>query len=944
MRLLLAAILASIAVIAVAAEAQADPANYGIESVGASLTTTQAGAHPDFTSSIVLKTENFELPALTRDVSVELPPGLLANPNAAPKCSASQFVRTNVEEKSNVNGCPQDSQVGVTHIIFSNEHEGTADVVEPVFNLVPRAGEPARLGFIALQYPILIDTELRPDYGITATVEGADTLATLYTTETTLWGVPADESHDDERMTPYEAAHNRSGIETPTGTRTSGLAPVPFMLSPTRCGEGSAIRGAVDSYQEPERVSEATATLPALSGCSLLDFSPVLSLTPTAHSATTASGLDANLSFPTAGLEHPNMLAEDEQKRVEVTLPEGVTVNPSQADGLAACSEADFDAESLASAPGAGCPEASKIGNASARSPLLDEEVTGALYVATPNANPFGSLIAVYLVLKLPERGVLVKLAGKVVADPVTGQLTATFGEAPYPIPQLPVATFHLHFREGPRAPLVTPPACGPYTAAAKFSSWGANAASLEPGFTIDQGAGGGACPSATEPFRPGFEAGAINNDAGSISPYQLRYSRTDADQYLSRFSTALPPGSLAKLAGVGECSAQDLAKAALRSGAAELAAPSCPATAEIGHLFAGAGVGSVLTYVPGLLYLAGPYRGEPLSIAAVVPAVAGPFDLGTVVVRVALRINPNTGVAEVDGSRSDALPSILDGIPLRVRDVRVDVDRPDFTINPTSCDPEKFSARLWGAGHDPASPADDTPADLSARFQAANCSRLPFKPRLSLTLKGSTKRTSHPRLLANLTAKPGEANIARAQVKLPKAAFLDNAHIKGICTRVQFAADSCPANSIYGKASAKTPLLDSPLKGAVYLRSSNNPLPDLVAKLRGPDSQPIEIDLAGRTDSVKGALRNTFEAVPDAPVSTFQLELFGGKRGLIELSSGLCKSPKASVKLEGQNGKAYETTPVVGSSCKRPKEDVGPPAHGRQALAPRSDEVRGGP
>ena len=250
-------------------------------------------------------------------------------------------------------------------------------------------------------------------------------------------------------------------------------------------------------------------------------------------------------------------------------------------------------------------------------------------------------------------------------------------------------------------------------------------------------------------------------------------------------------------------------------------------------------------------------------------------------------------------------------------------IDRPDFTLNPTSCDPMAITGS--------ATSALGQTAALSQRFQVGGCSRLAFKPKLSLRLKGSVKRSSHPRLIATLTARPGEANIARAQVKLPKAVFLDQTHIGTICTRVQFAADACPAGSVYGKVEATTPLLDYPLTASVYLRSSSHQLPDLVAKLKGPATQPIEIALAGKTDSVKGALRNTFEAVPDAPVSKFRLELFGGKRGLVEMSDGFCADRRATVKLDGQNGKTYDSRPTVRAECKaKGKRSKGKAAGGK--------------
>jgi hypothetical protein len=899
-----------LAAITIVSAAHADPANYGIESVGGALSSAQAGAHPDFTTSLTLKTEGGELPATTQNVTFELPQGFVANPNAVPKCSAAQFVNMDVEVNAVGNGCPQDAQVGVTRITFANSHEGTTEVLEPVFNLVPRVGEPARLGFFALTYPILIDTELRPDYGVTARVRGADSLASLYRTETTLWGIPASPSHDSERLTPFEAAHNRSAIDTPTGTRQSSLSPVPFMLGPIRCGEPFLLRASVTSYQEPNRLSEGSTFISPATGCSLLDFSPSLVLAPTTARASSSTGLDVDLTFPTKGLEEPNLLGEDEQKRVEVTLPEGMTVNPSQAQGLGACSEAAFARETASWAPGVGCPQDSKIGTVSARTPLLDEEATGSIYVATPHANPFGSLIAIYMVLRVPQRGVVVKLPGRVAADPETGQLTTTFGESPFEIPQLPVSEFHLHFREGARAPLVTPPRCGEYEASAVFTSWGGHVVTTHPTFTVS-----GDCPAGNAAFTPSFEAGAISNNAATFSPFFLRFSRSDSDQELTRFSATLPPGEVAKLAGVQRCSVAAIEAAKGRMGTDEQANPSCPASTRIGHILAGAGVGPSLTYVPGDLYLAGAYHGSPLSVVAIVPAVAGPFDLGTVVTQETLGLDPLTGRAIVDGSSADPLPHILQGIPLHLRDVRVYVDRPEFTLNPTACDPLATDAVLGGSGPDPRSSSDDVLAPVSAQYQAANCSRLRFAPRLSLRLKGGNDRSSYPALRAVLQPRKGDANIAFVQVALPHSEFLAQEHINTICTRVQFAAGTCPKGAIYGHARAFSPLLDQPLEGAVYLRSSSHRLPDLVIDLHGD----VRIVLVGRIDSFRKGIRTTFAHVPDAPVSKFVLSMRGGDKGLLVNSTNICSSGgRAFVTVRGQNGRQEVLHPQLDADCRQ--------------------------
>jgi hypothetical protein len=371
------------------------------------------------------------------------------------------------------------------------------------------------------------------------------------------------------------------------------------------------------------------------------------------------------------------------------------------------------------------------------------------------------------------------------------------------------------------------------------------------------------------------------------------------------------PPGFTAKLAGVGICSDAAIAAASAKSGTDEQANPSCPVASQVGTVTAGAGPGSDPYYATGRAYLAGPYKGAPLSFAFITPAVAGPFDLGNVVVRAAAFLNSSTAQVTV---KTDPLPQMLDGVPLRLRSIAAHLDRSDFTLNPTDCEPMTVSASIGAS--------DGANASPTQAFQVGDCKSLGFKPSLKLALKGKVSRRSHPSLQATLKARPGDANIAGAQVKLPKAAFLDNKHIKTICTRVQFAAHACPAESVYGYASATTPLLGYKLTGPVYLRSSSHQLPDLVVAFQGPASQPVEIELAGKTDSVKGALRNTFEAVPDVPVTEFSLTLFGGKKGLIEMSSGFCAKPQASVEFTGQNGMVSSSTPKVAAKCpKKPKK-----------------------
>jgi hypothetical protein len=541
------------------------------------------------------------------------------------------------------------------------------------------------------------------------------------------------------------------------------------------------------------------------------------------------------------------------------------------------------------------------------------------------------------MVARAPERGVLVKQAGRVSFDHESGQITSTFED----LPPLPFSTFQLHFREGARAPLVTPPSCGEYQTVAKMTPFSAKsdeeAITRKATFQIEAGADGGACPSGgLPPFKPGLLAGTINNAAGSFSPFNLRLSRTDAEQEITHFSIKLPPGVTGKLAGIPFCSEADIAQAKAREGAfeggtAELADPSCPQASEVGRTLAGAGVGTTLVYVPGKIYMAGPYHGSNLSVVAITAAKAGPFDLGTVVVRQALRINPETAEVFIDATGSDPIPHIIEGIPVHLRDIRAYVDKPNFVINPTDCTATSTASTVLGSGLDFTSAADDNPVTVTTRFQAADCASLPFKPQLSLRLIGPTRRGSFPRFVTHLAMNGiGEAAIDHAQVTLPKSEFIEQGHFVTICTRVQFKegggnGERCPAGSTYGHAKAVTPLLSEPLEGKVFLRANGGErdLPDLVIALHNAQ---VDFDLVGFVDSIKGGgLRTTFATAPDAPVTSFDLELEGASKGLFVNSVNLCKKKHfASATFTGQNGKPYSAKPVLSVMC--------PKKHKRQA------------
>jgi hypothetical protein len=494
--------------------------------------------------------------------------------------------------------------------------------------------------------------------------------------------------------------------------------------------------------------------------------------------------------------------------------------------------------------------------------------------------------------------------------------------------PQLPASHITVNLKTGPRAPLATPVTCGNFTANSDIVPWstpGTPDATPSAAFNVGSGPNGSACPAsaAARPFAPTMSAGTESSAAGASSPFVLHIARNDGEQELSSLQATLPKGLAAKFTGIPYCPDAALAAAATRPGKAEQSNPSCPAS-RIGSVTVGAGPGTNPFNAQGTAHLAGPYKCAPLSVAVITPAVAGPFDLGTVVVRNALYIDPETAQGKVV---SDPFPKMLDGVPLRLRSIDVNLDRPGFTLNPTNCSPLAIEATLTST--------DGATAKPTNAFQASGCEKLGFKPDLKLSLKGATKRAGYPALKAVLNYPKGNyANIAKAVVSLPHSEFLAQNHIKTICTRVQFAADQCPKGSIYGYVTATTPLLEKPLEGPLYLRSSSHPLPDLVAALHGQ----IDVDLVGRIDSKNGGIRTTFDAVPDAPVSKFVLTMQSGKKGLLENSQNLCNSVnKADVKFTAQNGMTSNSKPVLTNSCKKARKHKGAKKHAKAKGAKRT-------
>jgi hypothetical protein len=654
--------------------------------------------------------------------------------------------------------------------------------------------------------------------------------------------------------------------------------------------EHQGVFGPQIDYQIPGQITD----------CDKPRFEPSIDARGTNPQGDSPTGLNMELNVP-QDLD-PEDQATPPVKSVRVSLPEGMTVSPAFATDLEGCSEVQIG---LGSNAAVDCPIASRIGSVSLRTPVLPDPLEGAIYMAKQGANPFGAPFAVYLALHDTEdRGILVKLPGQLQLDGSSGQITASFDD----LPQLPFEDVSLQLRGGEVAPLINSQNCGSQPVRMEIRSWAQPGKPVQIGddLVVAEGANGSPCPEGLpgRPFGPKMNAGTVSPVAGAFSPFVFRLTREDQDQEFARIETHLPEGVTAKIAGIPYCPESAIASisAAEGTGVAERASSACPAASRIGSVDVAVGAGDTPPYFPGQAYLGGPYQGAPLSLAVVVPAVVGPFDLGSVVVRARIEIDPETAEVTVV---SDPLPTIVHGVLLRVRDIRLRVDRPNTTLNPTSCDRMTIGAGIFGAS--------GAFAALTDRFQVGGCRSLRFKPRLSLSLKGGVRRGDYPALQATLRARPGDANLSRASVRLPHSEFLAQEHIRTICTRVQFAADACPRASIYGYARAITPLLDEPLRGPVYLRSSSHKLPDLVADLRGR----IDITLVGRIDSKEQGIRTTFNQVPDAPVRKFTLKMKGGERGLLVNSRNICKrDDRALAKMVAHNGKTLLKDPRLAARC----------------------------
>jgi hypothetical protein len=903
----------------------------------------RAGSHPfQLTTSLALNIgaesgepnfRNVTEPALPRNFEFELPAGLVGNAQALPQCSIADFQR--IKATGFANFCPSDTAIGVASATADEPGNlGMVTLPVPVFNLVPERGEPARFGFTQAKVPVILDTGVRTgaDYGVKVSVRNVSELATLLSSEVTLWGTPGDPLHDNARGWAcvaggalLETAENLCRPEAQTH-------PSPFLTLPTSCAgtlQTSAEAQSWPSKAAPAGLSATSATSVkdaagqplSLTGCNQLAFSPSIEAAPDTRQGSAPTGLKVNLRVPQEGEQNASGLASSTIKDIDVTLPEGMTLNPASAGGLEACSEAqtgftgfgqfssapDVSVPTFTSTlPSPFCPTASKVGTAKITSPLLANPLEGGVYLATQNQNPFGSLVALYIIAEDPISGTLVKLTGEVSLNSSTGQIESTFKGNP----QLPFEDAELIFFSGNKAALTTPSRCGSYTTRASFVPWsGGAAANSSSTFDISSSGPGGGCPSSL-PFGPTLTAGTSVARAGAFSTLTTTISREDGSQALQNVQIHTPPGLSGILTGVALCD-----EAAANAG-------TCPSQSLIGHTSANVGVGGEPYKVTGgEVFLTEHYAGAPFGLSIVVPAVAGPFNLGKVVVRAKIEVDPLTAQLTVT---TGAIPHILDGIPLQIRRVEVAIDRPGFTFNPTNCNPLTITGVAGGL--------EGASAPVSTGFQAKECASLKFAPKFAVSTAAKSSKAQGASLTAKLAypAAPqgSQTNIARVKVDLPKQLPSRLTTLQKACLAKVFEANpaSCPAESIVGHAVVHTPVLPVPLTGPAYFVShGNEAFPNLTMVLQG---YGVTVELVGITNIKKGITSNTFQSVPDVPFSTFELTLPQGK--FSALAANLPESAKGSfcgqqltmpTEFLAQNGAViHQTTKVTASGCTKPK------------------------
>lgn len=930
------------------------PASFGVANFGFHISgldgasDTQAGDHPyEVVTTIGLNT-SFRVngpqgvPGITsvqdvKDVAVDLPLGFVGSTLAAPQCTLAQL--------SSTSHCPSDTIIG--HL--TTEPRSGISIASPIYNLVPEHGVPAEFGYYDslkaahVFYSRVVPT---PSGYVLQTMNPDLPAINLTRVVATFYGDPAEKQEE---------------LALQEGKLASPLPHIPFFTNPTNCpvnpitGEPEAIHATiyVDSWQNPGSYNadgspnfadgkwvSATASSPGMTGCDSLRFPAEVGAQPTTHEADKPSGMEFELKV--AQSETPGVVATPTLKKIITTLPEGFTVDPSAGDGLTACSEAQIGWEEEAPGPmkfnaaPPQCPESSKIGSLELETPLVPHKFEGEMFLASQNENPFNTTLAAYVVVHDPLTGVLIKIAGEFLPNPSTGRLTAVFDENP----NLPFSDLKLHFFGGPRAELATPENCGTFATTTELFpySYPDSGPPETPfdSFVIDE-----ACPAG---FAPSFIAGSTNLQAGAYTPVEVSLSRSDTDQEVTGLTTTLPPGLLGKITGIPLCTEAEI------QSAEESGKQGCPQSSEIGNVVTGVGPGPNPLFVSGKAYLTGPYNGGPYGVAVIVPAIAGPYNFGTVVVRQSLRIDPRTAqVIDV----SDPVPTIIDGIPLRLRRVDLTIDRPEFTFNPTSCAKQSVTDTITGSplgaprtlrGDVGYATQTSASSSSSTPFQVTDCAALHFAPKFSASTKARATRSKGASLSVKLAypkaAWGTQADIHSVKVSLPKQLPSRLSTLQKACTARQFDANpsGCPAASVVGYAKVHTPVLPVPLAGPVYFVSNGGEaFPNLIMVLQGDN---VTVQLVGDTFiSKKGVTTSTFKSVPDVPFSIFELTLGQGPYSALAANlptgaSGSFCGRKLEMPTEfvAQNGAVFkQSTRVAATGCAKKKARRASRGHAHQ-------------
>jgi hypothetical protein len=849
--------------------------------------------------------EHYPVQDGAKDLAVDLPPGFVGNPQTASQCTSTQLTDL---------ACPPTSMVGSAVFEESGTFKFTGEealVSAGVYNMVPEAGYPAEFGFTFVKKGITIYVNLAhtsKGYVLRAFSPGIVN-AELGQVSLTFFGNPGE--HDG-------------------GSPASGA----FLTNPTNC---SAENGDAtvwgDSWGEPNNwISSRTVVYPHMTGCDMLRFEPTISVAPEVKQADSPSGYEVDVKVPQAQQNYAPVLATPDLKDAAVVLPAGVSISPAAADGLEGCRETgaegidmpagerlpdeagegeEIGADGLAHLSGGHCPSASQIGTVEVETPLLPAHTLGGhLYLARPKCGgegqppctaasaTNGELYGVYL--EIVGDGVVVKLKGKVEADPTTGQLTTRFEENP----QIPFSELRVKIDGGQRAPLANPQSCGTFTTTSDLRPW---SSPQTPDGTPSSAFAIGGCAGAS--FAPGFSAGTVTPSAGGFSPFTLTFSRKDGEQDLYGLTVTTPPGLLGVLKSVAQCPEPQAGRG------------ECGPQSLIGHTQVAVGAGSHPYWVPGSVFLTGPYGGGPFGLSIVTPAVAGPFNLGNVIVRGAIHVNPNTSALTVV---SDPLPQIVDGVPLRVKTVNVTIDRPGFMFNPTNCSQQAIVGTIASA--------QGSAVGVSSPFAAANCAALPFKPSFKSSTRAKTSKANGASLTVKVGSSTGQANVGKVRVILPKQLPARLTTLQKACTEAQFDANpaGCPPGSDVGNATAVTPVLANPLTGPAYLVSHGGAaFPDLVFVLQG---EGIVLYLDGNTNIKKGITSSTFNSVPDAPISTFETVFPKGSHSVLATdlpakAKGRMCAQKLTMPtvITGQNGAVVkQTTKIAVTGCPKAKKAGG--------------------